>query len=201
MTRARRSAGFTLIELLVAISILAIVAVLGWRGLDSIVRARIALTAQIESTRGMQLAFAQMQSDADHIASSAMLQNRPALSGENGSMALVRHVYNENETGRLQVVSYRVRDGRLERRESIATRDLMQLDMLWKGALASTDPTPPVVLHTGVTGMTAQLWQGNRWTMLGPGAPVNPPPTGLQVSLQIEKVQTLMVKNFLLGGV
>jgi general secretion pathway protein J len=31
--------GFTLVELLVAISILAIVAVLGWRGLDGIIRA------------------------------------------------------------------------------------------------------------------------------------------------------------------
>jgi general secretion pathway protein J len=62
----RRARGFTLIELLVAISILAIVAVLGWRGLDGIVRARIALTEQMEVTRGMQLAFAQMQSDCEH---------------------------------------------------------------------------------------------------------------------------------------
>ena len=63
-----RARGFTLIELLVAISILAIVAVLGWRGLDGIVRARVALTDQMETTRGMQLAFAQMQSDCEHMA-------------------------------------------------------------------------------------------------------------------------------------
>ncbi|MEN3295328.1 MAG: ral secretion pathway protein, partial [Burkholderiales bacterium] len=37
--------GFTLVELLIAISVLAMVAVLGWRGLDSIVRARVALNA------------------------------------------------------------------------------------------------------------------------------------------------------------
>src|SRR6476660_7000846 len=52
--------GFTLIELLVAISVMAIVAVLGWRGLDSIVRARVALNADLDHTRGLQLAFAQM---------------------------------------------------------------------------------------------------------------------------------------------
>ena len=40
MARRTLSAGFTLIELLVAIGILAMVAVLGWRGLDSIVRSR-----------------------------------------------------------------------------------------------------------------------------------------------------------------
>ena len=46
-----RARGFTLIELLVAISVLAIVAVLGWRGLDGIVRARVALTGNLEQTR------------------------------------------------------------------------------------------------------------------------------------------------------
>ena len=68
---ARRNhcaAGFTLIELLVAIGILAMVAVLGWRGLESIMRSREVLTSQLEQARGMQRAFAQMQSDCDHLA-------------------------------------------------------------------------------------------------------------------------------------
>ena len=64
LQRAHPPRGFTLVELLVAISILAIVAVLGWRGLDGIVRARTTLTQQMETTRGMQLAFAQMQIQA-----------------------------------------------------------------------------------------------------------------------------------------
>ena len=38
-----RQQGLTLIELLVAIGVLAFVAVLGWRGLDAITRARAAL--------------------------------------------------------------------------------------------------------------------------------------------------------------
>ena len=49
--RAARHKGLTLVELLVAISVLGFVAVLGWRGLDSIVRARIALTSDLEQTR------------------------------------------------------------------------------------------------------------------------------------------------------
>ena len=53
---ARHHSGFTLIELLVAISVLGFVAVLGWRGLDSITRARESLNHELEQTRGMQLA-------------------------------------------------------------------------------------------------------------------------------------------------
>jgi general secretion pathway protein J len=211
--RPRRRAGFTLIELLVAISILAIVAVLGWRGLDSIVRARIALTAQIEATRGMQLAFAQMQSDAEHIASQAMLQNRPNLLAEAQGMTLVRNVYDENEPTRLQVISYRVRDGQLERRESLATRDLIQLDVMWKAATSNTDATPGVILQAGVTAITVQTWENRKWVPAGAAAtaPVaqmaagaalvqNLPPSGLQVALQLKDAQALMVKTFLLGG-
>ena len=100
---ARR--GFTLIELLVAISILAIVAVLGWRGLDGIVRARIALTAEVEATRGMQLAFAQMQSDVEHMADATLLQNRPFLLCDTDRMVMVRNVYHEHEASTLQVVT------------------------------------------------------------------------------------------------
>ena len=207
--RLHSRAGFTLIELLVAISILAIVAVLGWRGLDGIVRARIALTAQIEATRGMQLAFAQMQSDAEHIASASMLQNRPSLLAEAQGMTLVRNVYDENQPTRLQVVSYRVRNGQLERRESLATRDLMQLDVMWKSATSNIDTTAPVVLQSGVTGIAVLTWENKKWMPAGavPQAATGGPiaqtmaPTGLQVSLQLKDVQALMVKTFLLGGV
>lgn len=150
MMRAR---GFTLVELLVAISILAMVAVLGWRGLDGIVRARVSLTEQMETTRGMQLAFAQMQSDCEHMADSTLLDKRPFLLADNDRVTLVRQSFVENEPMRLQVVAYRIRDGKLTRRESAGTRDLVQLDVLWKAATSDADTTAPVTLQSGVTGM------------------------------------------------
>ena len=199
--RANRPTGFTLIELLVAISILAIVAVLGWRGLDGIVRARIALTAQVEATRGMQLAFAQMQSDAEHIANNEIyLDRRPFLRADTDRMSMVRNVYHENEAALLQVVSYRVVDGVLLRRESVGTRDLVELDVLWAAATSNADSTPPVALQSGVTGMVVQTWEANRWVVGGQSAANPLPPTGLQISLQVKDVQAVMVKSFLLGG-
>lgn len=159
----QRARGFTLIELLVAISILAMVAVLGWRGLDGIVRARVSLTEQMEMTRGMQLAFAQMQSDCEHAADAGLLGRRPYLLQAENRITLVRTVFNENEPARLQVIAYRLVDGRLNRRESNTTRDLVELDALWLASVSDTDPTPPVTLQTGVTSMGVRVWQNNAW--------------------------------------
>ncbi|MFC0136209.1 type II secretory pathway component PulJ [Massilia eurypsychrophila] len=205
-----RSRGFTLVELLVAISILAMVAVLGWRGLDGIVRARVALTDQMEVTRGMQLAFAQMQSDAEHMAEGALLDKRAYLQAGVDRLTLVRTSYIENEAMRLQVVSYRVQDGMLTRRESASTRDLMQLDVLWQAAISDVDPTPPVTLQAGVTGMQVDTWQQNQWQQGAqqqkdvqpqPPAPGEAGPGGLQVALQVQGLAAPMRKAFLLGGI
>ena len=217
-TRTQRQAGFTLVELLVAIAILAIVAVLGWRGLDGIVRARVALTDQMETTRGMQLAFAQMQSDCEHLAGVDVLGRRPSLLWDQDRLTLVRKVFVESEASRLQVISYRVVGGQLVRRESPGTRDLVQLDALWQ-ALSSDAPaenSPPVVLQAGVTAMRIMGWQNNAWREemseqpAGPQTqpqpnPLNPnqsltEPTGVQVALTVQGLAAPMVKSFLLGG-
>ena len=223
MTNSSRARGFTLVELLVAISILAIVAVLGWRGLDGIVRARVALTQQMETTRGMQLAFAQMQSDCEHIAQRDVVDQRPYLLVGADRLTLVREVFTENQPSRLQVVAYRIVNGTLMRRESQATRDLVQLDALWQAVTSDADTNPAVAIQTGVTGMQVATWLNNSWRQGGvdPGAnaagtagqqPIQPQPlqpdqaaqvsnepTGLQVALLAQNLQQPMVKSFLLG--
>jgi general secretion pathway protein J len=155
--------GFTLVELLVAISILAIVAVLGWRGLDGIIRARVALTNQMETTRGMQLAFAQMQSDCEHIAGRDVLDRRPYLLTGTDRFTMVREVFTENQPSRLQVVAYRIVNGNLVRRETPAVRDLAQLDGLWKAAVSDTDTSGAVALQAGVAGMQVLTWENRSW--------------------------------------
>jgi general secretion pathway protein J len=220
MTTYPQPRGFTLVELLVAISILAIVAVLGWRGLDSIVRARVALTQQMETTRGMQLAFAQMQSDCEHIAQRDVVDQRPYLLVGADRLTLVREVFTENQPSRLQVVAYRIVNGTLMRRESQPTRDLVQLDALWQAVTSDADTNPAVALQAGVTGMQVATWLNNSWRQGGvdPGAnaagtvraqdqpqlpdqpaQVSNEPTGLQVALQSQNLQQPMVKSFLLG--
>jgi general secretion pathway protein J len=208
------SKGFTLIELLVAITVLAIVAVLGWRGLDTIVRARTTLNADLEQARGLQLAFAQMQSDAGQVATPAAIGARPALAAQADRLMLVRFVFAENQPSRLQVVSYRVRDGKLTRSESLPTRDLKELDTAWTAAtgdasaIAAADVanTSAVTLHSNVSAMAIRLWQQDvGWRPAGspaPTAPVGMPltPSGVEVSLQLRDREANLVKIFLVGA-
>ena len=218
--------GFTLIELLVAISILAIVAVLGWRGLDGIVRARIALTANLDQTRAMQLTFAQMQSDCAKIIDSTLVPEHAPLVADQSRLMMVRAVYTEDQPSRLQVVTYRVRNGNLTRRESLATRDLGELAGAWQAAAADTDAEQALVLQSDVTAMTVRLWQDNAGWRLATGAdqgapviaapaqlppgviaplssstPQSTTPSGLEVSLQLRGRSTSMLKVFLVGAV
>ena len=220
-TMRRAAAGFTLVELLVAISILAIVAVLGWRGLDGIVRAREALTTQMETTRGMQLAFAQLQSDCERIATREVVESRPWLLVGNDRITMVRQVLNENQPMHLQVVAYRIVNGTLVRRESQVTRDLVQLDALWQAATSDADTTPGVALEGGLASMLVATGKtpAGRQAGIDPGAnagatsgqasqiaqQINPnaaqaaEPTGLQVALLVQGQKVPMVKSFLLG--
>lgn len=199
----KRSEGFTLIELLVAITVLAIVAVLGWRGLDTIVRVRESLNHELEQTRGLQLTFAQMHNDFDKIALPAAIGNRPVLDARGGRVTLVRMVAAENQPTRAQIIAYRVRDGVLTRRESLPTRDMESLQAAWSAALNEVDSAPPVVLHSSVQEMALRTWFANGgWRT--PGEPVQgraEQPTGLEVALQLRERPGRMVKIFLLGAV
>ena len=221
-TNIARQRAFTLIELLVAVSILAIVAVLGWRGLDGIVRARVALTEQLETARGMQLALAQMQSDCEHLVKPGSVQGRPFLLSGTDRLTLVRNVFVENEPTVFQVVAYRVAGGVLTRRESLGTRDLTQLDVVWMATISDTDSNVPVALQNGVTAMQVMNWENNGWRLAAqsggqnqqgqqqqqpagqPPLPVNPAlalaPTGLQVVMQVAALPAPLTKSFLLGG-
>ncbi len=215
-TEHTRQSGLTLIELLVAITILAFIAVLGWRGLDSIVRTRVTLTTNLEQTRGMQLTFAQLQSDCAHLAEAAMLPNRIPIMIEQNKLKLVRTVFADNLPTRLQVVTYQVRDGVLTRRESDETRNLNELDNLWTGITSSS--STDVRLLENVASIDMRLWIKDGWhsgveslalaspppTPANSPTPLRPkvvPPTGLEVSLRLNSHDNKLLKLLLLGAV
>jgi general secretion pathway protein J len=181
--------GLTLVELLVAISVMAFVAVLGWRGLDSITRARASLNQDLEQTRGLQLAFAQMQTDCMIVVNAAEIDGRAPLQVDPARITLIRRTQPEAQPGALQLVTYRLRDGLLTREESPPTRDLTRLEQYVQlvqspapssipqsSTLQSSIPqssTQPlsqsrVRLQSGVQAMDLRVWadDGRGWRSL-----------------------------------
>ena len=67
---ARRSAqrGFTLIEVLVAIAVMALMALMSWRGIDGMLRSQTMLQARANDIRTLQAGLAQWQTDLDQLA-------------------------------------------------------------------------------------------------------------------------------------
>lgn len=207
--------GFTLIELLVAIAILAIIAVMGWSGLDSIIRARQTLNRELEQSRGAQISFVQLENDCAHLVSEAALPRRENLRAIDTQLILIRTVYEDNQAPQLQVVAYKMQDGVFSRRESVATRDLKILDSYWQNAINGNDNMPVVKLQTDISAFQMRTWNSdeNSWRVAGtdlssdarsleaqkPGKTV-PRKTGLEVTMQLVGQQNPLLKIFLLGA-
>lgn len=196
--------GFTLIELLVAITILATVAVLGWRGLDGIIRARSSIDHDMERTRSVQLVFAQIQSDFQHLASDSDLPGRLSFVADNGNMTLLRTSLSENQVQQFSVVSYRFHEGNFTRRESLSTRDMNQLDSMWQAALADTDPGPSIQLQSDIETVTMRSYREGAWTSTilppNPGEKMPATPSAVEVEIYIKDHRYSLLKLFLVGA-
>ena len=65
VAQTRGARGFTLIELLVAISVMALIAILSWRGLDGMVRAQESTRQRADEMLVLQAALGQWGTDLD----------------------------------------------------------------------------------------------------------------------------------------
>lgn len=65
---SRTDQGFTLIEVLVAISVMALMSLMVWRGLDGMLRAQSSLQSRADEVRTLQAGLAQWQTDHDQLA-------------------------------------------------------------------------------------------------------------------------------------
>jgi len=118
----RRVRGFTLIELLIAAALLAVLAVLSWRGLDSVLASRQRIVAASDELRSLTLAFAQLDEDLRRSWPVRLLRLPTpsitfAVAGEQAaaSLQLLRETAGATEPTQVQRVAWRLRDGVLER--------------------------------------------------------------------------------------
>lgn len=186
MTRRAPLRGFTLLELLIAISVLSLVSIIAWRGLDTLVATRERLAPEGDDVRSLLTAFGQLERDLAHVANPTVfalasdpVQVRLATAGP---VLEILRIAPPDDSGALAVqqVFYRVEDGALLRQATPATRALRPFEA---AELSNTR------LLGNVKSMRVRWWiPGSGW--LGPGQTWPRPPSreaalpqGIEVSI------------------
>jgi general secretion pathway protein J len=153
LTSASRAAGFTLIEMLVAIALLAVIAVLAWRGLDATVRGRDDVTSNLAETRLLGRYFSQLQYDMLNLVTADEVFG-PPLRIRRNELVLIRHLGVGDEPTKMQVVRYRLNGHELMRSASQPLSSLSQLEQ----ALHHMDDFASVVANSRVRAMSLEVW-------------------------------------------
>jgi len=153
-----------LLELLVAIALMGVLAVLCWRGLDSVITSRDRITANANEMRALSTAFTQMDQDLRRSWPVRWFNLRqkplmflPGASERDPLMMVIIREGSIAEPAQLQRVVYRLNNGVLERGfsqwQSYGFSDEVKTDrLIWQ----------PLI--NGVSGLAFRAWvQGKGW--------------------------------------
>jgi general secretion pathway protein J len=123
--------GFTLLEMLVAITLLAVMAVIGWRALDSMTRSRERLTDHDSRLDALKVLYGQFQADCEHLADPTLLQGSPVEIAP-GQILMVRDRREEGQPPMWQALAYQVDGNTLVRVAAppVGTRVAVQSSLL-----------------------------------------------------------------------
>ncbi len=139
--------------MLVAIALLAVIAVLSWRGLDSTIRSRERIVATLAETRAFGRYFSQLQYDALSLVAPEEVFGPPLRMRPN-ELVLVRHLDAGTAATRLQVVRYRLDGHRLTRSASAPLSSLSSL----ADVLQQMDKFAGVTVSDDVRSMHVAVW-------------------------------------------
>ncbi|MCX7259598.1 MAG: prepilin-type N-terminal cleavage/methylation domain-containing protein, partial [Burkholderiales bacterium] len=163
--------GFTLIELLIAITLMAVMAGLGWRGLDGLMRSRDFNQTRVDQTAVLQTVLAQWRSDLDHMTAVPSISDA-GLAWDGQTLRIARRASTPMADGSdagLWVVAWTRRDGRWWRWQSPALQNRRNLLEAWAraerwgkntGADDQNFETPLVAIDQ----WQISYFRGNAWT-------------------------------------
>ena len=158
----RRRGGFSILELLVAISLLAVIAVLSWRGLDGVLATREAIVSRSDALRELTTVMAQLDDDLRRSWPMRLLE-LPSMEFDVGddrsppAVILLREAA-EGSAAQMMRVIWRMRDGVLE-------RGFAQMPASMPGAMPDVPPQPFwQVVTAGVESFELRGWvDGRGW--------------------------------------
>ena len=169
MRRATGCRGFTLIELLVAISLMALMTVLSWRGLDGVSRAQIRLQQQSDDVLALQATLAQWGADLEAMAEQP---DTPSLDWDGRALRIVRRSSAGQGDG-LRVVAWSRRNvagqGQWLRWQSPPLLTRNELALAWQKAQVWAQTPSDDDLVREVRTVALDQWQifyyrGNAWS-------------------------------------
>lgn len=163
--------GFTLIELLIAITLMAVMAGLGWRGLDGLQRSRDINQTRVDQTAVLQTVLAQWRSDLDHMTTAPGISDA-GIAWDGQTLRITRRastlMADGSDTG-LWVVAWTRRDGRWWRWQSPAIQNKRSLLDAWNraerwGKNASADDQNFETALVAIDQWQVSYFRGNAWT-------------------------------------
>ena len=168
----RRKLGFTLIEVLVALGLMALLGLMSWRGLDTLLRTREATQSRTDQVALVQTSLGQWRADLNaQMALPGMLGDNSLM--WNGSvLRILRRSTNPMTDGGdagMQVVAWTLREGFWRRWQSPQIRSRAELEEAWSmaalwGQNPSTELLQQEVKLMPLTGWQLFYFRDNAWT-------------------------------------
>ena len=194
-----KAQGFTLVEVLVALALMAVLAVLSWRGLDTMLRTREVTQSRIDQVATAQISLTQWRADLDAMLVLPGVVNDNSMQWDGRVMRILRRSATPLPKGQdagMKVVAWTVRDGHWLRWQSGDLTQRADIAQAWESAAQWGQNPSSEALRQQAQLMPAGSWRvfyfrENAWSNpLSSTGGVNQDllktPEGVRVELQLE---------------